>query len=106
MQIPDYQTVMLPLLRLAAVEKDYRVRDAIDRLGVEFQLSKVELGELLPSGTSTVFGSRVAWARTYLKQAGLLQTPKEGYVPNYRPRARIACGETGARRRQTVGSVR
>jgi restriction system protein len=78
MPIPDYQTVMLPLLRLAADREEHLLREAIERLAGEFSLSDSERSELLPSGTATVFASRVGWARTYLKQAGLLTSPKRG----------------------------
>ena len=78
MPIPDYQTLMLPLLRLAADGAEHRSRDAIDRLAQEMAISDIERAELLPSGAAPVFSSRVGWARTYLKQAGLLSSPKRG----------------------------
>lgn len=78
MPIPDYQTIMFPLLRLASDGREYVFRDAVDVLADEFQLSDGERAELLPSGTAPVFTSRVGWARTYLKQAGLLDAPKRG----------------------------
>ena len=78
MPIPDYQTVMLPLLRLAGDGNEHLFRDAVDTLANEFNLSDPERTELLPSGTAPVFSSRVGWARTYLKQAGLLLAPKRG----------------------------
>lgn len=78
MPIPDYQTVMLPLLRLAADDAEHSFREAVEKLAEEFDLTDVERCELLPSGTAHVFASRVGWARTYLKQAGLLAAPKRG----------------------------
>jgi restriction system protein len=78
MSIPDYQTIMLPLLRLASDGAEHPFREAVDKLADEFTLSDAERSELLPSGTAHVFGSRVGWARTYLKQAGLLEAPKRG----------------------------
>ncbi len=78
MPIPNYQSVMLPLLVLAGDGQEHAVRSAIDQLGHEFALSDDELGQLLPSGVSSVFASRVGWARTYLKQSGLLNTPRRG----------------------------
>jgi restriction system protein len=80
MAIPDYQTIMLPLLRLAGDDAEHQVREAVDALAHGFKLSDTERTELLPSGTAPVFSSRVGWARTYLKQAGLLQTPKRGFL--------------------------
>ncbi len=54
------------------------MRSAIDLLGRQFKLSDDELTQLLPSGASSVFASRVGWARTYLKQSGLLVSPRRG----------------------------
>lgn len=78
MAIPDYQAVMLPLLRLAADGADHPFREAVEKLADEFRLTDAERSELLPSGTAHVFASRVGWARTYLKQAGILDSPKRG----------------------------
>lgn len=79
MAIPDYQSVMLPLLLLAGDGVEHRYRDAVDALAVEFSLTNEERSELLPSGTAFLFDNRVGWARTYLKQAGLLASAKRGY---------------------------
>lgn len=78
MAIPDYQSLMLPLLRLTGDGAEHPFREAVERLSDEFGLSDDERAELLPSGTAHVFGSRVGWARSYLKQAGLLAAPKRG----------------------------
>lgn len=78
MTIPDYQTAMLPLLTLAGDGKEHKFRDAVEELAVHFAVSPEERNELLPSGTAPLFDNRVGWARTYLKQAGLLASPKRG----------------------------
>lgn len=78
MPIPDYQTLMLPLLRLASDGADHSFREAVEQLSEEFSLTDEERSELLPSGAAHVFTSRVGWARTYLKQAGLLSTSRRG----------------------------
>jgi restriction system protein len=78
MAIPDYQSVMLPLLSVAADGKEHRMRDVVKNLAEQFQLTDTERAELLPSGNN-VFENRVYWARTYLKKAGLLQNPRWGY---------------------------
>lgn len=80
MSIPDYQSIMLPLLRLASDGVEHRLRDAIDELAKHFALTPEERAQMLPSGTAPVFNSRVAWARTYLKQAGLLEAPGRGVL--------------------------
>ena len=79
MSIPNYQTLMLPVLKLAADEKEHKFSQAVEELADEFNLSKEERNELLPSGSQAVFNNRVGWARSYLKQAGLLKSPKRGY---------------------------
>ena len=78
MPIPDYQSLMLPLLQLTADGVDHKFREAVEQLAENFQLTESERSELLPSGTAFLFDNRVGWARTYLKQAGLLEAPKRG----------------------------
>ncbi len=79
MPIPDYQTLMLPVLRLAADGEEHKFSHAVDALADQFSLSQEERNELLPSGSQAVFNNRVGWARSYLKQAGLLGAPKRGF---------------------------
>lgn len=74
--IPDYQTLMLPLLRLASDRQEYKYRDLIEKLAVTFRLTEQERKELLASGNQAIFDNRVGWAKTYLKKAGLLDSPK------------------------------
>jgi restriction system protein len=78
MALPDYQSIMLPLLVMAGDGIEHQFRDAVERLAEHFSLTDAERSELLPSGTAHVFGSRVGWARTYLKQASLLSAPRRG----------------------------
>lgn len=79
MPIPDFQSAMLPLLRLAGDGGEHRFRDAVEKLAAHFELTDEQRNELLPSGTAPLFDNRVGWARTYLKQAGLLDSPKRGF---------------------------
>jgi restriction system protein len=79
MPIPDYQSIMLPLLRLAADGLEHRFRDSVEKLEAEFNLNEEEKNELPPTGSQSVFRGRVGWARTYLKQSGLLTSTKRGY---------------------------
>jgi len=74
MAIPDYQTVMLPLLRLMSDGKERQIRDAVNTLTDRFKLTEVERKETLPRG-KRIFVDRVGWARSYLKKAGLLNYP-------------------------------
>jgi restriction system protein len=79
MAIPDYQSIMLPLLKLAGDGKEHSLRETIETLSDEFDLSDEERRELLPSGRQPTFDNRVGWARTYLKKAGLLESTRRGY---------------------------
>lgn len=77
--IPDYQTCMLPLLKYAEDKNEHKFSDAVEYLSDEFALTKEERKELLPSKTQDVITNRIAWARTYLKKAGLLEDTRRGY---------------------------
>ena len=79
MAIPDYQTIMLPLLRLVADGKEHKRRETTPTLADHFQLTKAERARQLPSGQG-LFDNRVGWARTYLKQAGLLAPVRWGVI--------------------------
>ena len=73
--VPDYQSLMLPLLRLVADKQEHKYRDLIEALSAEFKLTDEDRKELLASG-GPIFDNRVGWAKTYLKKAGLLDSPK------------------------------
>ncbi len=79
MPIPDYQTLMLPVLQMASDQQEHKFSNSVQSLAAEFSLSDEEKNEVLPSGSQAVFNNRVGWARSYLKQAGLLTSPKRGY---------------------------
>jgi restriction system protein len=76
LSIPDYQTVMLPLLQFVADGNDHTLREIINGLSDVFHLTEEERKELLPSGKQPIFDNRVGWATTYLKKAGVVETPK------------------------------
>ena len=78
MPIPDYQTLMLPLLKLAADGEVHSKRDAVNELAVQFGVSEEERKELLPSGKQEIFDNRVGWSRTYLKKALLIDYVQRG----------------------------
>jgi restriction system protein len=80
MAIPDYQDFMLPLLQAVSDGNDYRVRNVTGQLADTLGLTQEERQQLLPSGQQTYLGNRIGWASTYLKKAGLLESPKRGYV--------------------------
>lgn len=80
MPIPDYQSCMLPLLRYASDGAEHALKEAVAALAEEFHLTEEEKSEYLPSGQQTVIQNRVAWARTYMKKAGLLASPRRGFL--------------------------
>lgn len=80
MAVPDYQSLMLPLLQFAAQAGDeVSTSQAIETLSKSLGLSETDLKELLPSGIQSAFDNRVGWASTYMKKAGLLEATRRGY---------------------------
>jgi len=77
--IPDYQSIMLPLLRFAGDRQEHSLRETIDALADTFDLPPEERKELLPSGQQQVFDNRVGWARTYLTKACLVQKTRRSH---------------------------
>lgn len=96
MPIPDFQTIMLPLLRFCADGGEHGRHDALPVLAGEFALSESELAELLPSGKQGKFVNRIAWAKSHLKQAGLLETTTRG-IFRITERGRLVLAEKPAR---------
>jgi len=74
--IPDFQTIMLPVLEILADKKEHKLQEIISKISDNFELTDEERKELLPSGNQAIINNRVGWARTYLKKAGLLESPK------------------------------
>jgi restriction system protein len=88
MTIPDYQTLMLPLLKI-------RVLEAEKQMGQEFGLTSEELEQLLPSGKQRVLHNRAHWAKFYLMKAGLVEFPSRGmFVATDAGRALLAKNPT------------
>ncbi len=80
MSIPDYQSIMFPLLRYSGDEKEHSLRECIEALASYFNLTHEQRKQLLPSEKQSIFDNRVGWARTYLKKAGLLVSTRRGYL--------------------------
>jgi len=79
MAVPDYQSIMLPLLQLAGERNGEVSKDeAVDVLEERMHLSEDDIKEMLPSGLQRTFVNRVAWAATYLKKALLLESTRRG----------------------------
>ena len=78
MAIPDFQTLMRPLLELHADGQEKTQEELRRALTERFELTEEELAERIPSGTARTFVNRVAWASTHMTQAGLLVKPRRG----------------------------
>jgi restriction system protein len=80
MPIPDYQSIMRPLLALISDGQSHTISDLHHRLCNHFRLTPEEIKQRIPSGGQTTMRSRVGWARTYLNKAGLLEIPARAEV--------------------------
>jgi len=78
MAIPGFQAIMLPLLKHLADGADRGNQDTLQALKALFGLTDAEFHEMLPSGQQPVFTNRVAWAKSYLKRAGLIESRARG----------------------------
>jgi restriction system protein len=80
MTVPDYQSMMTPLLQVLADGADWRWAAVKDALATATGVSEADRAELLPSGRQATFDNRAGWAATYLSQAGLVERPARGIV--------------------------
>lgn len=78
MAVPDFQSIMLPLLQFATDGSEKKFSDAIEFIAAQFKLTPEERAELLPSGNQSRFDNRVGWSRTHLKNAGLIEYVRRG----------------------------
>jgi len=77
MGIPDYQSLMLPVLQIAS-KGETSVPLAEADIAAMFALSQEEREQMLPSGKQRVLHNRIHWAKFYLTKAGYLESPKRG----------------------------
>jgi restriction endonuclease Mrr len=95
MSIPDFQTLMLPMLALAVDGEEHSLAEAREKLAERFTLTEEDRDELLPSGRQRRYNNRVAWAKVYLEQAKLLSSPRRAhFVLTDRGRDLLAEGPT------------
>ena len=80
MALPDFQSIMLPLLKQVADDQPHASRDVVESLASHFKLTEDQKHEMLPSGVQPAFYNRVMWARFYLVKGGLLSAPKRGMI--------------------------
>jgi len=99
MTIPDYQSLMLPVL-IASSKGEVQIGPVVEELANQLGLTPEERSALLPSGKQTVIANRVNWAKSYLKQAGLVENTRRGQAqvqstsPGCGHRCRLAHGRS------------
>ncbi len=79
MSVPDFQTLMLPILKNFKDSKEHHVQEIRDLISKEFNLTDEDINLLLPSGSSKLFHNRVAWSIAHLKMAELIESPKRSF---------------------------
>jgi len=79
MAILDFQSFFKPLLDFAADGKEHSIREAREIIAKKMNLTDEDLRDLLPSGTQTKFDNRVAWAKSFLLHAKVLESPRRSY---------------------------
>ena len=76
MPIPDFQTILSPLLAFTGDNNEHSLRDTAENLAVYFKFTPEERHELLPSGHKAVFDKRAGWSKMHLPMACLLESPR------------------------------
>src|SRR4051812_39383021 len=95
MPIPDYQSMMLPILRMAADDVVHQASEALGLIIERFDVTNEEQQALLPSGTAKKLSNRVHWALTYLRHADVIRAHGRGrFVITDRGKALLASGVT------------
>jgi restriction system protein len=77
MGVPDFQSLMLPVL-MATADGEISASDLRDRVAESVRLTVEDLREMLPSGRQTTFSNRTAWANVFLQRAGLIEKTRRG----------------------------
>ena len=77
-EVPDFQTLMLPMLKLLENERELTLNEVVEALAQSYKLTEEHLKIKVPSGQMGLFKNRVGWTRSYLKKAGLIKYPKRG----------------------------
>ena len=77
--IPDFQSLLLPILKITGDGNEHSMNGVTDKLAKNYNLSEEELNEFVPSGQQRIFANRVAWAKSYLKMAGLIELTKRSH---------------------------
>lgn len=80
MPVPDFQSVMLPILSILKNGQELLMRELTSQVADHFQLSDEERRQTVPSGTQTQLVNRVSWAKTHMQRAGLLESPRRAAI--------------------------
>jgi restriction system protein len=80
MPVPDFQTMMLPVLNALSDSKARPIREISEIVAKAMGVSESDLRELLPSGSATKWGNRIAWVATHFKFAGLISRPARSQI--------------------------
>jgi restriction system protein len=76
--IPDFQSIMLPVLKIVEDRQEHNQNEVKEMLASQYQLTEAERNEMLPSGKQARFSNRVAWAIVYSRKAGLIENSRRG----------------------------
>lgn len=80
MPVPKFYEFLLPVLKILSDGQERSIHEIYDLAAEQLEVANEARKILVPSGVQTVHNNRVSWARTYLKKAGLVSTPRRGYV--------------------------
>lgn len=80
MAIPDFQTIMLPLLQYLGDGREHSNKEIHDHLARHFQLTPEEINTYYPTGNAKIFYHRITWAKFHLKKAGLVNVERKGFA--------------------------
>lgn len=78
MAIPDFQSLMLPLLRSLENGSERSTQETLDALAKNLRLNEADVTQPMPSRKAPLFTNRVAWAKLHLKRARLIDSPRRG----------------------------
>lgn len=79
MAVPKYYEMYHSFLQSLSDGEEHPYSDVKKKVIEDFKLTDTELAELLPSGKQPVFSNRIGWCRTYLKKAGLIESPTKAH---------------------------
>ena len=78
MAVPKFFEFFEAFLKAVSDGELHSAKDVRNNIANSMKLTEEDVAEMLPSGTQRTFDNRVAWARTYLDKAGLIETPMRG----------------------------